>query len=100
MDDQRIQSRQLRREKLLDFRLQGGEFGRDLSLVEGVANRANLRMTGVQLGDDDELDGACGGKGPSCGARRLGGVKVEGEGDERTLTPPFTRGVCPPRSVT
>ena len=56
MDDQGIELRQLRREKLLDFRLQGGEFCGDLALVEGVTHRAHLRMTGVQLRNDDELN--------------------------------------------
>src|SRR5207249_11252563 len=58
MDDQGIELRQLRREKLLDFRLQGGEFCRDLALVEGITHRAHLRMTRVQLRDYDELDAA------------------------------------------
>src|SRR5207244_12438515 len=79
MDDQRIQSRQLGREKLLDFRFQGGKFGRDLSLVEGVAYRADLRMTRVQLGDDDELDGACVGKGLATPAQDGGRIAAGGE---------------------
>jgi len=43
------------RKKLLDLCLQGGESCRDLALVEGVAHGSDLRMTRVQLGDDDEL---------------------------------------------
>src|SRR5213078_5328631 len=58
MDDEGVELRQLRREKLLDFRLQGGEFCGDLALVEGITHRAHLRMTRVQLRDYDELDAA------------------------------------------
>src|SRR5207253_11039022 len=58
---------------------QGGKCCRDLSLVEGVANRAALRMTRVQLGDDDELDGARVRKGPAAPAQDRDRIAAGGE---------------------